>query len=363
MKRLTCLCFLLPYLCFFCLNAAAEIEGRVISAAGGISAGVPNVRIRVFRSGALLSSATTDEEGRFSMPLRIAQNCRLYAKLPESAFFSEDGPLTPTQEDGWEGWSEPFSLEEGQILRFPDIVTLPAASVSGRAWEDRDADGLPGPDEAPIKGAYVVLLDMQGDPKAIDSVRIYPSGTYSFPRLREGRYSLAFRLPDGYLFTKALRTAGGSSAAAPGEGQTAVTPAFSLGKGERLTEMNIGGYLPARIGDTVWIDRNGNGLQDYREPAASGVQLSLIGGSGEEIAGAVSDEYGFYCFDGLPPGNYTVRISPPSSFRLTARDSAAPGEIDSDADPDTLQTEPISLIPGDARRNVDFGLIPDAGDR
>ena len=363
MKRLSCLCSLLLYLFFICSSGAAEIEGRVVSESGGSSAGLPNVRIRVFRSGALLSFATTDEEGRFSMPLRIAQNCRLYAKLPESAFFAQDGPLTPTQEDGWEGWSEPFTLEEGQVLRFPDIRTVPAASVSGRAWEDRNADGLPGPDEAPIEGAYVILLDMQGDPKAVDSLRIYQSGAYSFPRLREGRYALAFRLPDGYLFTKALRTAGGSSAAAPKEGQMAVTPAFSLGEGDHRTEMNIGGYLPARIGDTVWIDLNGNGLQDYREPPASGVQLNLLGGSDEEISATVSDEYGYYSFGGLPPGDYTVRISPPSSFTLTARKSTAPGEIDSDADPRTRRTPCITLVPGEFRRNVDFGLIPATADR
>ena len=63
------------------------------------------------------------------------------------------------------------------------------------------------------------------------------------------------------------------------------------------------------------------------------------------------------------PQALTVRISPPSSFRLTARDCAAPGEIDSDADPETLQTEPISLIPGEARRIVDFGLITVDADR
>ena len=358
MKRCHAFSILLLCLLLAFHGAAAEVEGRITIDQSGTVSGLSAVKIRIFRGGALLSSATTDEDGRFSMPLRIAQNCRLYVKLPERAFFEEDGPVNPVQPDAWEGWSEPFDLTEGQILRFPDIRTVSAASVSGRAWEDRNADGLLQEGEAPLPGTYVVLLNMEGEPTAVDSVRVYAGGTFSFPRLHAGRYALAFHLPDGYLFTKVSSDPGGSCAAAPKDVRTAVSSPFTLETSESRGEMNIGGFLPAQIGDSVWIDANGNGLQDYREPGYAGARLTLTDAAGTPLEDTASDEYGYYHFPNLTPGDYRIRLSVPEAHRLTGLQSAALGEIDSDADPDTAATALISLTTGEVRRNVDFGLVP-----
>ena len=76
----------------------------------------------------------------------------------------------------------------------------------------------------------------------------------------------------------------------------------------------------------------------------------------KEIAG--EPKYGYYHFPNLTPGDYRIRLSVPEAHRLTGLQSAALGEIDSDADPDTAATALISLTTGEVRRNVDFGLVP-----
>jgi hypothetical protein len=52
-----------------------------------------------------------------------------------------------------------------------------------------------------------------------------------------------------------------------------------------------------------------NGSDDKAIPA-KGIVVTLYDGTGREIAAARSEFDGFYSFNGIPTGNYEVRISP-----------------------------------------------------
>jgi hypothetical protein len=72
------------------------------------------------------------------------------------------------------------------------------------------------------------------------------------------------------------------------------------------------GYPPAgtsgSIGDTVYLDLDGNGSQSAGEPGLAGVTLNLRTGSGV-IASMVTDANGNYDFLGLAPDSYTVEVT------------------------------------------------------
>lgn len=59
--------------------------------------------------------------------------------------------------------------------------------------------------------------------------------------------------------------AAGGSCVEPAEGGTATTGLMMLEAGQELNNMNVGAIEACEIGDTVWLDGNGNGLQDYGE--------------------------------------------------------------------------------------------------
>ena len=70
------------------------------------------------------------------------------------------------------------------------------------------------------------------------------------------------------------------------------------------------------IGDYVWIDENGNGIQDEGETPLEDVTVVLYDGEGNELDRTVTDEHGRYLFDNLPAGDYEV------GFELTEEQAA-----------------------------------------
>ena len=83
-------------------------------------------------------------------------------------------------------------------------------------------------------------------------------------------------------------------------------------------------------------------------------------GSFEVMEESVSDIYGYYRFKDLRPGAYVIRIGVAEGDVLTNVFGAPLGEIDSDFDPETAQTDVISLMSGQTLRNIDAGFVEKA---
>ena len=73
------------------------------------------------------------------------------------------------------------------------------------------------------------------------------------------------------------------------------------------------GFSPTySIGNRVWFDTNNDGILNNSELPIGGVKVQLLDSVGVAIAGqtVVTDANGFYRFDGLAAGTYSVRITP-----------------------------------------------------
>ena len=99
------------------------------------------------------------------------------------------------------------------------------------------------------------------------------------------------------------------------------------------------------IGDRVWNDTNGDGVQDPGEPGLADVGLTLLGdkdGDGvyeSEVATTTTDPEGQYAFKDLPPGAYRVVVKAPASNHPTVP---------------TVAT--VNLGPGQTVDTADFGF-------
>lgn len=105
---------------------------------------------------------------------------------------------------------------------------------------------------------------------------------------------------------------------------------------------------PGRIGDRVWQDRNGDGIQDGDEPGIGGVTVRLYDSSGILIDETVTTPTGGYIFDEVPPGDYTVRVDP----------ATLPPGFSQTYDLDGLFTADeasLTLDEGENQLDVDFG--------
>ena len=77
-------------------------------------------------------------------------------------------------------------------------------------------------------------------------------------------------------------------------------------------------FAPIQIGDRVWFDIDGDGIQDPGEPGIEGVTVRLYDAEGTFVAETMTDAAGRYLFssaDGLRPGAaYTIRFDEPDDY-------------------------------------------------
>lgn len=108
------------------------------------------------------------------------------------------------------------------------------------------------------------------------------------------------------------------------------------------------------ISGHVWHDANNNGEREAGEELISGTTITLTGPGGTKTT--TTDASGFYEFNDLTPGTYTVTESQPTNY-LDGKDKAGTkgGNVVNDAAADQIQT--ITLQSGDVSENNDFGEI------
>ncbi|MCL7412203.1 MAG: MSCRAMM family adhesin SdrC [ANME-2 cluster archaeon] len=109
------------------------------------------------------------------------------------------------------------------------------------------------------------------------------------------------------------------------------------------------------IGDFVWNDLNGNGIQDAGEPGIPGVTVNLSNESGI-LATTTTDSNGFYLFDGLCINCYTVEVDEstlPAGMIQTPTMVGDDRSIDNNVNPSRV----CLTIDDQEDRTIDFGYI------
>ena len=114
------------------------------------------------------------------------------------------------------------------------------------------------------------------------------------------------------------------------------------------------------VGDRVWLDRNGNGVQDAGEVGLGGATMILRTSSGAVVAVAVSAATGDYWFSGVPAGSYYVEVIPPFMYVLTVANAGGNDSLDSDFDDETYSSS-IFTTTGATFSTLDGGFYLNAG--
>ena len=233
------------------------------------------------------------------------------------------------------------------------------AALGGFVWGDSNANGIQDAGEPGLGGITVRLLDGSGNP--LQTTATGADGSYRFEGLAPGDYIVEFAARTGYGFSP--RDQGSDDArdsdADPATGRTAV---LTLAGGDHLT-VDAGlvqSPVLEGLGDFVWDDLDGDGIQDAGEPGLAGIPVRLLHPAGTELATTVTGVDGSYRFEELAPGDYAVEFTAPLDFALSPRDRGSDDELDSDADPITGRTGVISLPPTGGDASVDAGLYRQA---
>lgn len=120
--------------------------------------------------------------------------------------------------------------------------------------------------------------------------------------------------------------------------------------------------LNGSIGDYVWIDANGNGIQDNGELPFAGVTVNLLdAANGTQINTTTTNSStgNNFIFSNVAPGTYKVQFIVPNGYVLSKKQAGGSASYLGDSDPDSLSgiTDTVQIITGNLNRyDIDAGM-------
>jgi fimbrial isopeptide formation D2 family protein/uncharacterized repeat protein (TIGR01451 family) len=301
-------------------------------------------------------STTTDATGQYQFQDLITGFYRVQVVAPagERLTLANQGPDNTADSDALPGTgiTEAVQVLPAQVTRDLDAGLFIPASLGDRVFLDLDADGVQDANEAGLAGVTVNLLDALGT--VIGTTQTNAGGLYDFAGLAPGQYGVQVVTPATYEVSP--RDVGNDALDSDALANGTIPPVM-LFSGDARTDLDAGLFQRVSIGDRVWRDLNGNGVQEPGEPGARGITVRLLDAGGTVIATTVTAINGAYAFNDLLPGTYSVQVVAPGGSVFTTRDAGGNDNRDSDADPGTGRTQQVTLTSGQVNNTLDAGLL------
>ncbi|MBK8621014.1 MAG: carboxypeptidase regulatory-like domain-containing protein [Saprospiraceae bacterium] len=233
--------------------------------------------------------------------------------------------------------TDSFELAAGQQEKHMDAGLFLPGVIRGLVWEDKNCDGIFGFIDESLANVQLVL---NGTTNIGDQITLFTesdqNGTYIFEGLTPGNYQVSVVLPN--LF----------------QTQNPVRSGLLIESGLTINDLDFSLYQFASIGDFVWMDTNGNGIQDADEAGIHGLEVQLSGISGgQQINQVVLTNDGFYRFENLKPGEYNIQFPEIQDMVATLIRIGDP-TLDSDMD-DNNRIENIVVFSGQNVDDMDAG--------
>ena len=261
--------------------------------------------------------------------------------------------------DAINGIISPISLSSGQTSNLYDAGLVRYGKIGNRAWHDVNGNGSQEANESGLAGVQIQLTGTTflGHPVS-KTTFTFTDGNYGFDFLLPGNYSLQATPQSGYLFTKSNAVA---NADIDSDGVNGLINGINIQSGNIISNLDYGFYKTAQVGDFVWEDTDGNGLQDAGENGVANINLELTGTAGDGstvVKQTTTNASGLYVFADLKPGKYYINITLPQGVTLSEANQGN-DQIDSDFN-NALITSEISLVSGQSDLTQDAGIIKQA---
>ena len=285
-------------------------------------------------SGVTLDTRETDSTGHYEFPVADGMYYLQFAAPRGDTFTEMDyGPDDTIDSDVTSNGSTAPVWVSGADVEHMDagLLKLTPGSIGGYAWRDLDHDGTWDAGESSMADVEVNLYTSEGE--YVDSVHTDNQGWYEFNDVAPDSYQVGFVSPTNYSHT----VLGYDSSADPATG---LTPVWTIPEGGWKYWAAGFEAVHASIGNYVWNDKNRNTVQDSNEWGVVDQTVVLRDASGSEVDRTYTDEDGYYEFDELPPGTYTVQFLPDSTWGFTV---GGP-------------TQTVTVTAGQTNNAVDAGL-------
>ncbi len=226
-------------------------------------------------------------------------------------------------------------------------------------WKDLNGDGVQDDGEPGVADVIVHLFDCDG--AYLKSTTTDANGFYLFDELLGGSYQIQFVLSN---LTESCAITVQNQEASDSEDNDAnlngFTPCIELAQGEHKRDVDAGLIPLAKIGNYVWEDCDGDGIQDASEDGISNIRVDLYFASNDSLVGTTyTNNSGAYLFDEIYPGDYYAQFSLSGDYEFVDANLGGNDNLDSDADGSNGfgTTQVVSLSPGECdESSADAGL-------
>lgn len=335
----------------------------------GTEAGVSNITVTLYNSaGAPIGTTVTDANGFYQFTgLQPGTYSVGFTKPSTYVFTGKDlggNDNTDSDADPVTGRTATVTLAFGETNNTLDagIRLSNLASVGNFVWNDQDNDGIQDSGEPGIPNVTVRLFNAATNTQ-VGTTTTDQFGFYQFTGLAAGTYFVVVTKPAGFNFSPADQ--GTNDAIDSDVNTNGITKPFVLLAGENNTTIDAGLNQPtagtAKLGNYIWRDEDGDGIQDTNENGIGGIIVTLYDAAGSAIATTTTNSAGFYQFTGLSAGSYSIGISNlPPLYTVSPRDATGDA-LDSDIDPATFRSGSVTLVAGQVFNDLDGGVVPPGG--
>jgi choice-of-anchor A domain-containing protein/uncharacterized repeat protein (TIGR01451 family) len=330
--------------------------------------GIPGVTVELHdcTTHALIATTVTNMFGHYQFYNVPAGSYYVKVNVPAGYNISPINQGSNDEKDsdiGGDGQSACFDVMAGVSNNSVDagLYTTPQnlACIGDFVWLDLNHNGIQDAGEPGLYGVTAALYRCSDNGLVAWTTTNY-FGQYAFPNIPAGDYYVKFTVPTGYTVSPALQ--GGNQALDSNPDATGKTACFTVAGGTSNVTIDAGMYpTPSdkgSIGDFVWKDLNGNGIQDANEPGVPGVTVELRKCSDHSlVASTTTDATGHYVFANVPAGSYFVKVIIPSGYTVSPIHQGSNDALDSDFGTDG-QTACFDVVGGVNNNTIDAGLVP-----
>ncbi len=313
--------------------------------------GIPNVTVELYDAATnLLASTVTDGSGFYGFSLPPGTYLVRFAPPANTLFTTQNvGPDdTDSDADPLTGFAGPITLLEGQSDDTVDAGLLAPLTV----------EKLAGPtllSTTNVTFAYLITVTNAGD-LAVDPVLVEdvlpvwaeyvgssePGATYDVP-------SRLFSVDVGPL------PPFGSATISVTVQVVNATAGLDLSNTASVNRVVFDTQTNAFLGDLFFLDSDGSNTQTPGDSVVPGATINLYDAASNQVGSTTTDGAGLYAFI-LPPGTYFVEFEAPAGSPFVLPDQGGDDALDSDADPLTGRTPPVTLLEGDIVDTLDAGV-------
>lgn len=294
----------------------------------GSEKGIKDVKVTLKDGiGTEITSTTTDINGEYLFEYLPAGTYTVEVEMPV-------GLELVSETDGTLDNEHTVNISAGETNLDLDFGYNHTGQIGDTIWYDLNENGSIDVEENGIANVTVELYkdDTKIAVKATDA-----NGYYEFIKLESGSYKV-----------KVIEPQGVNQVYDP-DGTIDNESSVNLSAGQIVDTKDFGYNHAASLGDYVWFDENGDGVQDSNESGIGGVTVVLKDGSESILKTTKTDGNGIYGFKKLPEGDYIVEVqtsSLPAGLNTTYD---LDGNLDNKAS--------AALNPGDTKLDLDFGYV------